>query len=79
MEPLKIFAALGQSMFLLESPSKALSGVTIAYTTNMCLGPAGQPGRRTKQCHFSQGWFSHSLLENGAKMLAPCNFPMVAI
>ena len=55
MEPLKLFVASGCLGFPLESPSKALSGVTRAYTTNMCLRPVAQPGYRTEQCRFSQG------------------------
>ena len=52
---LKIFAVSGWSMFPMEFPSKALSGVARAYTTNMCLRPASQPGHRTEQCHFFPG------------------------
>ena len=45
----------------------------------MCLGQAAQLGRRTKQCHFPQGLFALSVPDNGANMLAPCSFPLVAV
>ena len=51
MEPLNIFVDSWWSVFPVESPSKALSGVTRAYTTNMCLGPTTQLDHRSKQCH----------------------------
>ena len=79
MEALKNFVASGCLGFPLESPSKALSGVDKAYTTNMCLGLDSQPGHRFEQCHFTQGCFSHTFPGNDAKMLAPCNFPMVVV
>ena len=79
MEPLKLFSTSGCSGFPVESPSKDLSGVTRAYITKMCLGPAAQPGHRIEQCHFTQGLFAHSLPGNDTKMLEPYNFPMVVV
>ena len=46
---------------------------------NLCLALATQPSFRDETMSFFRGMIFSFILGNGSKMLAPCNFPMVAV